>query len=122
MGLVGLALVFYLLVAARITRAINYDTVFDPIRLRIARRIAAGQAALTDTPAGRGLRFRLKLQEFLACPWCVGFWVAALLAPAVTAVLAWPVWMWPVLAFACSHIIGLADPLVTDPLEIVADD
>lgn len=122
MGLVLLTLAFYVLVAARITRSINYDTLLDPMRLWIARRIYAGQAALADTPAGRGLRFWVKLQQFLGCPWCVGFWACAALAPAVIAVLAWPLWMWPVLAFAGSHLIGAADKLVADPLEIAAED
>lgn len=122
MGLVVLTLMFWVLSAARITRAVNYDTVFDPARLWIAHRIAAGQATLADTPPGRGLRAWLTLQQFLGCPWCVGFWVCAATTPAVIIILDWSWWMFPILTLTGSHLIGASDRLVADPLTIVNDE
>ena len=122
MGLVALTLTLWVLSVARIIRAINYDTLFDPIRLRIAHRIHAGQATLPDTPPSRALKAWITWQQFLGCPWCVGFWVSAATAPAVIIILDWSWWMFPILTLTGSHLIGASDRLVADPLTIVNDE
>ena len=116
-----LVLGIYVLVAARLTRLVNYDTELDPLRLWIARRISAKQAAgiVTDKPP----RTRWStVADFMACPWCVGMWVSVALAPAVILTLGWPWWTWAALPFAASHLVGIGDRWVADPLEIVGDD
>lgn len=106
MGHTLLMLTLYVLVTARVTRLVNYDTVLDPTRLWIARRSAG------NPRWGR-------LADFLACPWCVGFWAAVALAPAAILVLGWPWWTWAALPWAASHLVGIGDRWVADPLEIV---
>lgn len=117
-----LVLAIYVLVAARLTRLVNYDTVLDPARLSIARRIAHAQQALPDTPHGRTLRAWKGLADFMACPWCVGMWISVALAPAAIHVIGWPWWTWAALPFAASHLVGIGDRWVADPLEIVGDE
>lgn len=124
-----LVLLLYVLVAARVTRLINYDTLLDPIRLWIARRASSAliYARTSELPEEKtsGLRRHqrwTKLSEFLGCPWCVGFWVAAALSPIPVVVIGWPWWTCAVLPFACSHLIGIGDRWVADPLQIVADE
>lgn len=113
-GLGGTLLVLgmYVLVAARVTRLVNYDTVLDPVRLWVARRISVLQQV------GSPSRWRV-VAEFMACPWCVGFWVSVFLAPAVVLILGWPWWSLAALPFAGSHLVGIGDRWVSDPLEIV---
>ena len=113
MGHTALTLTLYVLVAARLTRLVNYDTILDPARLWIARRITAARPTPTRWTT---------VAEFMGCPWCVGMWISVALAPAAIAVLAWPWWTWAVLPFACSHLIGIQDRWVSDPLEIVETD
>lgn len=107
-----LVLAMYVLVAARVTRLVNYDAVLDPVRLWVARRISALQKV------GSPSRW-IVVAEFMACPWCVGFWVSVFLAPAVVLILGWPWWTLAVLPFAASHLVGIGDRWVSDPLEIV---
>lgn len=109
MGFTLLVLAIYVLVAARVTRLVNYDTVLDPLRLWLARKVSAGN------------RKWLLLVEFMACPWCVGMWASVALAPLAIHVLAWPWWTWAVLPWAASHLVGIGDRWVSDPLEIVED-
>lgn len=126
LGYTLLALALYVLVAARVTRAVNYDTVLDPIRLRIAAHgsTAHRQAQELPTPeeqlhAVRRYNRWTALSDFLACPWCIGFWVSVACAPAAVAVIGWPWWTAAVLPFAASHLIGIADRLVSEDMEIV---
>lgn len=111
-----LILTLYVLVAARLTRLVNYDSVLDWLRLRIARRISMGQTTL---PPPRTLPLWLKWQEFLSCPWCVGFWISVALAPLAIWQLGWEWWTWAVLPWAASHLVGIGDRWVSDSLEIV---
>ncbi len=121
-----LILALYVLVAARLTRLVNYDTILDPARLWIARRastatIAAAHQELPEAkePFLRRQRRWTATADFLACPWCVGIWVSAACSPAVVAVLDWPWWTVTVLTPAASHLIGVADPLASEDMEIV---
>lgn len=109
-----LILALWVLVVARLTRLVNYDTVLDPLRLAVARRISTAQREGTTTRWS-------KLAEFMACPWCVSMWIAAATAPAAITVLDWPLWTWTALPFAASHLVGIGDRWVADPLEIVED-
>lgn len=121
-----LVLALYVLVAARVTRLINYDTVLDPVRVWIARRMSAAATAAASRELPDEKRPFLVRQrrwtgvaDFLACPWCVGMWVSVALAPAPIAVLGWPSWTWTVLPLAASHLIGIADRWVSEDMEIV---
>jgi hypothetical protein len=119
MGHTLLVLTIYVLVAARLTRLVNYDTVLDPVRLWVARRISARQ----NPDGGKPTPTRwATVADFMSCPWCVGFWVSLALAPAAILLLGWPWWSLATLPFAASHLVGIGDRWVADPLEIVADD
>ena len=126
-----IVLAVYLLATARLTRLINYDTLTDPIRGRVADQAAAAAAAAAEADtAGQTLaaaRQRRRQDRwatgyaFLGCPWCVGWWIALAAAPIPVAVIGWPWWSVPLLALAASHLIGVADPLAADDdIEIVA--
>lgn len=123
-----LVVAIYVLMVATITRLINYDVILDPARLWIARRAstshdAAGEAELNSMPneaiaATRRYRRWNVLSDFLACPWCVGMWIALATTPAVIHVLAWPLWTWLPVALATRHLVGIGDRWVADPFEI----
>lgn len=123
-----LVLAIYVLAVATITRLINYDVILDPLRLWIARRAsaaheAAGEAEMNGAPtmaiaATRRHRRWNVLSDFLACPWCVGMWIALFTAPAVIHVLAWPLWSWVPVALAARHLVGIGDRWVSDPFTI----
>lgn len=92
----------YVLAVMRLTRLVNYDTVLDPIRIRLARRFGPGST----------------LVYFVGCPWCVSFWIA--LATAIFPV--WNVgmqwwWIFPV-ALATSMLVGLFAPLSAEEFDI----
>jgi hypothetical protein len=55
----------------RVWRLLALDVIADPVRARVlaARGWRPGEA---DPPPG----FRHGLAEFIACPWCLGFWVS----------------------------------------------
>jgi hypothetical protein len=91
-------LVVYVLAVARLTRLVNADIILDPLRVVVARRYGADSTA----------------SYFLGCPWCVGLWLALLLAIPTVAILGWPWWSLIPLGLACSHIVGLAAPLASD--------
>ena len=125
-----LVLGLYVLVAARLTRMVNYDTVGDPIRLWIARQSSTALlhgSHLADNADdavkwGRRSRRWNALADFLGCPWCVGLWISASLAPAAIHVIGWPWWTWAVLPFAASHLVGAFDRFVADPVAVVEDE
>ncbi|QBP31122.1 hypothetical protein SEA_ARGIE_5 [Mycobacterium phage Argie] len=127
LGDVLLVLAIYVLVAARITRLVNYDQILDPIRLRIAARaadaFAAAGSSIGEVQARNLARYNrwTKLSDFLVCPWCIGFWVCAALAPVAVAVIGWPWWTVAALPFAASHLVGIGDPLAADDMEIVEE-
>lgn len=108
MGHTVIVLVIYLLAVMRLVRLINSDTVLDPARLAVARRIVD-----TTRPD-----FTRKLwggvQEFTSCPWCVGMWLAVLTAPVPVVMLGWPVWSALPLGLACSQLVGMFAPLFND--------
>ncbi len=68
-GLLGLA-------TFRLGRMLAYDKVAEPLREPFTRTtVDSYGAAQTVEPAGRGMR--RALGELLACPICVGTWIAA---------------------------------------------
>lgn len=86
-----LVLVVYVLAVARLTRLVNSDSVLDRVRVWVVRRFGPGSGSV----------------YFLSCPWCVGFWVALLGAPAAVAVVGWPWWSGVPVALAASHLVGV---------------
>lgn len=125
LGSIVLVLVIYVLVAARVTRSINYDKLLDWMRLWIARRasIAFKQAEESTTAEDQMQALRRcnrwnTLSDFVACPWCIGFWVSVALAPIAIELIGWPYWTLAVLPFAASHLIGVGDVLASEDMEI----
>ncbi|EHI13158.1 hypothetical protein KEK_08252 [Mycolicibacterium thermoresistibile ATCC 19527] len=130
MGFTILVLVIYVLAVARLVRLVNFDTVLDPVRVLIARRAAlADRAAAEAGDAGREASAELyrrragrwnTLAYFVACPWCVGFWLALATAPIPVGIMGWPWWAVFGVALAASHVVGLMAPLSADEeIEIV---
>lgn len=80
--------------AARLTRLITRDTITKPLRARVEARY--GPDSLPD--------------EFIRCPWCVGFWVSLLLAALAycPAIGQHPAFLMPAAALTLSHVVGLA--------------
>lgn len=103
-----LVLIVYALAAMRITRLINSDTILDRFRIAIAGRVRDPERSATEQ------RRWAALTEFLACPWCVGMWVALAGAVPVVLVLGWSWWALLPAALACSQIIGMSAPLYAD--------
>lgn len=126
LGSILLVLALYVLVAARVTRLVNYDTVLDPIRLWIATRASSAkdQADAATTVEEQTTAFRRYLRwtavaDFQACPWCIGFWVCVALAPVPILIIGWPLWAWAILPWAASHLVGIGDRWVGEDVEIV---
>lgn len=130
LGYVILVLVVYALASARLTRLINFDKITDPLRLAVARPVAAAKDAADEAQAhGQELRaeqYRRKQErwlaayEFAGCAWCIGFWVSLAGSTAVVVIVGWPWWATLPLALAASHLIGLFAPLSADEdIEIV---
>jgi hypothetical protein len=124
--------VVWVLAVARVTRLVNQDVVFDPVRLAVARRLSsATRAAGECESAGRvneASRLRVvqgrwdAVSYFLGCPWCVGLWVAGFTA--------WiPLWfadnavaVYAGVVLAASHVVGLVAPWSADEdIEITED-
>lgn len=84
------ALLLLALASFRSWRILGVDTVLDPLRDRLVRD---------------GTEYRQELDEFLHCPWCLGWWVSVvwwlawLAFPHATLVVAVP--------FAISAGVGL---------------
>lgn len=90
-------LLLYCLALARAARLLTLDVITEPLRIAIERR-------WPDT-----------LRAYLAsCPWCVSLWLAAVTAWAPLYALDLPLWLWPLLALAASHVAGLLNPPVDD--------
>lgn len=113
-------LVVYVLALARVVRLINHDHVLDAMHVAVERRVLD-----TERSAPERIRWS-KLGDFLKCPWCVGFWLAAGTAwiPVLAVEHAWrPDWTWSIpVALAVSHLIGMQNPLVAEKRTIVMDD
>ncbi len=93
-----LTLAIYVLATARLTRLVNADVILDPLRVAVARRFGSSST----------------LAYFLGCPWCVGLWLALLLAIPTVAILGWAWWTLIPLGLAASHLVGLLAPLASD--------
>ncbi|MGW5514620.1 hypothetical protein [Nocardia africana] len=86
-----LTLAVYVLTAARLTRIVVVDKIGEPIRIAITNRFGAES-----------------LITYLAfCPWCLGWWVTAVLAWPTAVLAGLPWWfgfgLWP----AGSYLVGL---------------
>jgi hypothetical protein len=130
-GYVLLVAAVYVLAVMRIVRLINFDTILDPVRLRIDRPAvvadaaaveadAAGQSIIAELHRERSARWR-KLQEFASCPWCVGMWVAfgTVWLPLYHADN--PVVRYVGVGLAVSMIVGLLAPLSADEFDVIPD-
>lgn len=125
--------VVYVLAVARVTRLVNADVVFDPVRLWVARRLSGVSRAAEECEfSGRdGLAARLRRVQgrwgavtyFLGCPWCVSVWLAA--------ATAWiPLWfagnrvaVYAGVVLAVSHVVGVGARWADDgeDIEIVSE-
>jgi hypothetical protein len=99
-------LVLYVLAVMRVTRLINKDSITDPIRIAAMRRWGE-----ESTQA-----------YFLQCPWCVSMWLSLISAPFVLSALDLSLWLWPLLAFAASHLTGIGAGLDPEETEIVIEE
>lgn len=133
LGYAVLVLSLYVLAVARLTRLVNYDAVFDPIRLRVFGRANAARAAVTEASGlgqvaraemlGGGLRRWNAAVYFIGCPWCVGFWLALSTAILPVLVIGWPWWALFPVGLAASHLVGVFDFAAdTEDVEIEDDD
>jgi hypothetical protein len=85
-------LIILALAAWRITRFLIEDHLFEPLRDRIWSKFPPEST---------------KIGYFFSCPWCMGFWVSAVVVVLYTLV---PVVALPVFTvFALSAIVGLID-------------
>lgn len=104
-----IVLPIYVLAVARLTRLVNYDIILDTMATAVASRAEDDERSVKEQ--GRWA----KLLEFIGCPWCVSFWWALVGAVPVVLVLHWSLWWIPVLALACSHLVGRDAPKTADP-------
>lgn len=95
------------LAAFRLLRLTSWDQITEPVRAWVTGRHETGSGKdARDTDKGRKTRrYRPKLDEFIHCPFCTGFWICF---------AGWVAWLaWPhtvdVLAvpWAASAVIGL---------------
>lgn len=105
-GLTLLVLLLYVLAVMRATRLINADTILDTPRIWLLHKFGPES----------------KLAYFISCPWCVSIWIAGISAPFVLWALDLPLWLWPLLGLATSHLTGLAAQLDSDDLEIEIEE
>jgi hypothetical protein len=97
------ALILLALGAMRLTRLIGWDSITDRVRAPLTGWHSDGRRHQRDRrDRERGKRWML----FLACPWCLGFWVC---------LACWGSWqVWPrgtlvaMAPLALSAIVGLA--------------
>lgn len=82
--------------AFRIWRLIAVDTITEPLRDRVFR--------MAEYKSGNEERYRFKLDEFVSCPWCFGWWIV---------LATWALWqIWPhgvvvaLTPFALSTVVG----------------
>ncbi|ART68195.1 hypothetical protein BTO20_06000 [Mycobacterium dioxanotrophicus] len=133
LGVTILILIVYVLAVMRLVRLVNFDTVLDPLRIRIARRAqtaksAGEEAEVNMQPIAAELHLRTMarwntLAYFIGCPWCVGFWLSLATAIVPVVLVGWPWWAAFGVALATSHLVGLAAPLSADEdIEIVEND
>lgn len=83
-----LALLCDALAAARLTRLAHRDTLLDPAREAVVRRLPAAD-------------------ELLSCPWCLSIWAG--LAVVAARRLAPRAWAPLSAALACSQVAGMVD-------------
>jgi hypothetical protein len=93
-------LLVYTLAAARVTGLITLDTITEQARDGFV-------AWLDDRPATLGKY----VAGLVTCPWCMGVWVSAVVAP-----VAWwwgdhPVVLVPAIALAMAQVIGMISDL-----------
>lgn len=95
------------LAAYRLTRLIGWDVITRPAREALVGRYEKGSGKQArDTELGRKLgTYHRKLDEFVHCPYCMGFWCSLAL---------WFAWWWQphwtlvmCVPFAINAIVGL---------------
>lgn len=122
-----LVLVVYVLACARLTRLVNADTIFDPIRVWVTGRIKLAEDH--ETAEYRSQRARdaattskrrwTALSYQLGCPWCIGFWICLACAYLPVHLVGWPWWAVFPLGLAASHLVGVAAVLAdTEDIEV----
>lgn len=101
LGYVILILIVYVLAVMRLVRILNADTILDPLRIALARRVRDEERS--EVERGRWST----LEYFVGCPWCVGLWLAAATSWIPPVIVGWPLWWWPLIALATSHLVGV---------------
>lgn len=86
-----LVVLLYLLAVIRLTKLVVFDTITQPFRALLDRRLRKGS----------------RITYVVHCPWCISVWLGAAAAPfaVLAADLSW--WTLPLLVFASSHLAGL---------------
>lgn len=124
----------WVLAVARLTRLVNADVVFDPVRIRVARGLSAAGRAVRecDGSVRPGLVSVLERRRarwsavsyFLGCPWCVSMWVAGLTAWVPLWHAGNPVAVYAGVVLAASHVVGVAAGLADggEDIEVVAGE
>lgn len=131
LGVLVLAVTALLTVAAaaRITRLFNEDTITQPLRAYLENKAADRWYAADESQPGklthaltapRAWRYLAKL---VRCPWCLGFWVSAVLVGAYFLLLldrcpasdGAHFFAYLVATFATSQIVGLAADWLDSP-------
>lgn len=79
----------------RLTRFVNVDLLFEPVRAVVERRAGADS----------------RIAYLLSCPWCASIWIAAAVMPAAYLAAGAPATAFEVVAsiLAASYAAGLAD-------------
>lgn len=95
------ATVVMALAAFRVFRLLSYDIILRGPRVRWVTHRAEGDGEIYVGPG----KYRAKTDEFLHCPWCLGFWCC---------LVVWGAWLvWPgatvgaSVPLAMSSIVGL---------------
>lgn len=119
----------YALAVMRVVRFVNYDALFDPVRVFVESHLldARTSANVTTDPAAAAIYRRREsrwstVTYFIGCPWCVSIWLAA-------ATVWIPMWQahnrvaqYVGVLLAVSHLVGLLAPLSADDDDVVIED
>lgn len=95
------------LAAYRLLRFVSWDQITEPARAMLTHRHETGSGKdARDTSKGRKRRpYRAKLDEFIHCPFCMGWWIC------LAGFAAWQFWPHAVevlaVPWAASGVVGL---------------
>lgn len=116
-----LILAIYVLAVARITRLINLDKIAAPLRDWVERKVTV-HASIAERSSDPDTATRAQAAHhrwdvaayFVACPWCIGFWLSLVTGILPVALIGWPWWALFPVALAASHLIGVTARFAPD--------